>query len=148
MQPTTMLRFAAPLAALWIGGAAWADGTYVEVQCQQSNRDQDFAHCVDPAAAITLNSDGTDANYDLKLTAPSTHCSPVTYMVALSSDPGTIFASTAFLQPNESQQINIGRGFGPGPVTLYLFASGRVEGCNTGTIHSWGATVEVIPRGG
>lgn len=147
MRPKTLLRMAAPLAALWIGGAAWADGTYIEVLCQQSNRDQDFTHCVDPAAAITLNSDSADTNFDLKFTAPPAHCSQVTYMVALSSDPGTIFASTTFLAPNESQEINIGRGFGPGPVTLHVFASGKVGGCNEGVLHSWGATVEVIPRG-
>lgn len=146
MQKRTMIRLAASLAGLWIGQAAWADGTYIEVLCQQSNRDQNFTHCVDPAAALTLNSDGMEANYDLKFTAPPAHCSPVTYMVALSSDPGTIFASTAFLNPNESQQINIGRGFGPGPVTLYVFASGKVEGCNAGELHSWGATVETILR--
>lgn len=147
MQPKTVMRIAAPLAALLIGGAAWADGTYVEVQCQQSNRDQDFTHCVDPAAAITLDAASLDAIYDLKFTAPPAHCSQVTYMVALSRDPGTIFASTTFLAANESQQINIGRGFGPGPVTLYVFASGRVGGCNEGVMHSWGAIVEVIPRG-
>lgn len=103
---------------------------------------------MDPAAVISLNADSTDANFDLKFTAPPAHCSKVNFMVALSRDPGTIFASTAFLDANESQQINIGRGFGPGPVSLYVFASGRIGGCNAGVMHSWGATVEVIPRQG
>ena len=147
MQPRTIMRLAAPLAAIWIGAAAWADGTYLEVQCRQSNRDPDFTHCVDPAAALTVTTDSAETYYDLKFTAPPTHCSQATYMVALSPDPGTIFASTTFLAPNESQTISIGRGFGPGPVTLYVFASGRVGGCNEGVLHSWGATVEMFPHG-
>jgi Protein of unknown function (DUF3421) len=69
----------------------------------------------------------------IKLTAPSTHCSAVSYEVL----HGGFSQKTRFLQPGESTQVRVRLSKGA-DYQLIIKAIGKNGGCNTGRLASWG----------
>jgi hypothetical protein len=136
------------LAVVLLAGPALAEGTYIEVLCEQSSADSQFAYCQRPLGAFSFTSDGPTAEYALKLTAPSTHCALTTYVVSTLPDGFVAVGYTPLINANESSVVNVGSGYPAGPVTLYIQASSQIGGCNVGAIHSWGVTVEAMRVGG
>lgn len=135
------------LAAFLLTGAALAEGSYIEVRCEQTSLDGQFTHCQQPAGVFNFTSEGDTVEYALKLTAPSTHCALTAYTVATAPDGLASLGATPFIDRNESSTIAIGRGFPAGPATLYIFGTGKIGGCNVGEMHSWGVTVEALRTG-
>jgi hypothetical protein len=98
---------------------------------------------------LALNSDGPGAIYQLKLKAPSTHCSAVSYTVfdrngfALQPSGGN-----QFINANRSITVPLGNNLTRGSHTFYIGAEGRVGGCNSGRVGSWSVyvTPQIVPQ--
>ena len=126
--------FAAPTLAL-------ADENFVKT-CYRSRLVEGQVSC-DTHALYRFQSMSADHNYALELTAPATHCSPVQYRV-LENGSRAFLGSSRYLQPGESQVVEIGNGFPRGINKVMIVAWGKVEGCNTGVMHSWGVNVHPV----
>ncbi|MCU0828553.1 MAG: hypothetical protein MUE52_14380 [Tabrizicola sp.] len=135
------------LAVLLLTGMAQAGGSYIEVLCEQTSVDGQFTHCQRPAGVFSFVSEGDTAEYSLKLTAPSTHCALTAYTVSTVPDGFVSVGTTPFIDRDESSTIPIGSGYPAGPVTMYIFGTGKIGGCNVGEMHSWGVTVEAQRSG-
>lgn len=138
-----MIRFALATFLALLAGPALADR--LEVVCERSElvNSGSATLCV-PAASFTFQSDGPEVEYFLTLRAPATHCSDVVYSAWF---PGENFSrgSTGQLRPGQSENVSIGRGYGPGPARVDISAIGIVNGCNTGQMHSWAVEVSAAP---
>ncbi len=95
---------------------------------------------------FTFNSDGPGAEYAVTLKAPATHCSAVRY--TLVSRNGDILGGTGFLNAGESTLVSLGDNLAKGRQTVFIQAQGKIGGCNSGRLGSWGveATSTVVPR--
>ncbi|MFN9779950.1 MAG: hypothetical protein ACK55V_08580 [Alphaproteobacteria bacterium] len=93
-------------------------------------------------ATYTFFSAGPGTPYSLSMTAPSGHCSSVSYQVW--SRGGAMLGKTQrFLNAGEREVVGIGSGFPAGNNTVVIRAIGQMGGCNVGAMHSWGAIVDV-----
>lgn len=137
----TRLSLAAALALF--AGPALADR--IEAVCERSELiNSGSATLCSNNAAFFFQSDGPEVEFFVTLTAPATHCSPVVYSVWY---PGENWSrgSTRVLRAGESENVVIGRGYGPGMAEVRVSAIGIVEGCNTGQMHSWAAEISAAP---
>ena len=78
----------------------------------------------------------------MKVTASSTHCSNVGYIVSLD---GNVLATTPFLTPGQSSGPIVSSPVSTGPHTVTVQGIGTVTpgGCNSGTLGSWAGTLVV-----
>ncbi|MCU0828205.1 MAG: hypothetical protein MUE52_12560 [Tabrizicola sp.] len=82
----------------------------------------------------------------LKIRAPRSHCSEVTYLIHLfpgSSDP---IATLERLKPSERKTVKLGNAWADGENFITVTGVGHTGGCNVGMIHSFGAETEIVPR--
>lgn len=81
----------------------------------------------------------------MKITAPAAHCSEITYLVHRfgSSEPIAVIER---LKPGNRKRVSLGADWAEGQNSVTLTAVGHVGGCNTGTLLSWGAEVQIAPR--
>lgn len=149
-----------------VAWASAAHATYLEYQCRNSNSipgidRRDFVLCESgqggprytfsfPAPSIS----GVNAavRYAFRISAPAAHCSPVKYVLRRVSPAGrdTVVGETksgwyGFLQPGQSEDVDIGATWGPGQHTILIAVLGLVEGCNTGQLSRWGVNLELVP---
>ena len=88
------------------------------------------------AAAFSVNASG-QVPVRVRLQTPASHCSDVRYTVTRSFGAPIL---TGFLPPNASQLINLGP-LVSGQHWFLISATGRLGGCNAGTLGSWGVVV-------
>lgn len=129
-------------AVVLFAGPALADR--IEVTCAGSSPYLENTTLCETRGSFSFRSDGPEVAFYLTLTAPATHCSDVTYLIFRPGDPNSIGFSTR-LAPGQSQNVEIGKGFGPGAASVEIGALGHVGGCNTGAIGSWAADVSAAP---
>ena len=130
--------FGTPVASTVV---AHADET-LTVTCNRSRLVEGQVSC-DKHALYRFQAESADHVYGLELTAPSSHCSPVQYRI-LENGSRTYLGSTRFLQPGQSQLVELGNGFVPGTNKVMIVAWGKVEGCNTGVLQSWAVQVHPV----
>lgn len=138
-----MIRFSLAAALALLAGPALADR--IEAVCERSELiNSGSATLCSTDAGFAFQSDGPEVEFFVTLTAPSTHCAPVIYSVWY---PGENFSRgfTRPLRAGESENVAIGRGYGPGRAEIRISAIGLVEGCNTGQMQSWAADVSAAP---
>jgi hypothetical protein len=153
------------------GGPAVAQAMYLETTCGTSVRDGNKTYC-DQGVTFDIVSGGTSDVFQFRLTAPATHCSPVSYLLAFPpppppTEPAVIvlpatplspiifghnaLAESGVLRPGESQIVGFfepRRRLERGTHRLMIMVTGYVAGCNVGQIQSWGVTVEpqIVPQ--
>ena len=113
----------------------------IVVNCSSSRNIDGHVLCREEAG-FSFQSPGPHARFALELAAPSTHCSDVRYDVLDSSR--TFIGSTRFLRPGEMAIANLDAAFPAGSVRVIIRGWGRVGGCNTGQMHSYGVEVKPI----
>jgi hypothetical protein len=105
--------------------------------------------CLGPNATPDLRfvSAGPQFTYAVTFTAPVTHCSRIGYYV-YTYDLSRNLGGTGLLGPGQSQTIEIGSGYAAGLQIAKVKAFGWIssQGCNTGTLQSWGAQATVFQR--
>jgi hypothetical protein len=118
-------------------GAAVA-GQYLATDCSSNGQ------ICNNTLGFSFNSDGPGATYAIKLTAPPTHCSDVTYVVTSSSGRRSL---TGRLSAGQSAFVSVG-DLTKGSHAFRIGAIGHRGGCNVGQLQSWGVTAQetVIPR--
>jgi hypothetical protein len=164
----TRMRLAVAVAAFFgvVIYAPTARAEYLEHQCRHSSRipgvdRRDFVLCEGgqggpryrfSSRRAPLSGIGATTHFALRISAPTAHCSPIKYVVRRVSPPGTdrLVGETksgwyGFLQPGQSEDVDIGRDWGPGEHEVLIAALGVVEGCNTGQMNSFGVNVELVP---
>lgn len=129
-------------ALVLFAGPALADR--IEVTCASSSPYLGNTTICDARGSLSFRSDGPEVDFYLTLTAPASHCSDVAYLIFQPGAERTIGFSTR-MAPGQSQNVVIGRGFGPGAATVEIGAIGYVGGCNTGAIGSWAVDVSAAP---
>ncbi len=80
----------------------------------------------------------------LRIGAPTTHCSDITYEVT--RFPG--FENpvrTRRLAPGEDDVIELAEGWAEEGDFISITGIGHIGGCNEGVLQSWGALTEVYP---
>ena len=82
----------------------------------------------------------------LKIRAPRTHCSQVTYLIHLFPGSSEPIATLEMLKPGEARTVRLGSRWRDGENFLTVTGVGHVGGCNVGTLHSFGAETEILPR--
>lgn len=127
------------LATLTALPAAAQTSGYQAVTCSASARQGAFTTC-EGFAPVTLSVAAPGAIQGIRLTAPAAHCSGVAYAVmrAPYATGADVIATSGILRAGQSETLNLGRDFGAGNHALRLIATGVVEGCNVGQMHSWG----------
>ncbi len=137
-----MTRFFLAATLALLTSPALADR--IEVTCASSSPYiQDTTIC-DTLGSFSFQSDGPEVPFFMTLTAPATHCSDVSYLIFRPGDPNAI-GSTTRMAPGQSQNVEIGNGFGPGTAQVDIGAIGYVGGCNTGSIGSWAVDASAAP---
>jgi hypothetical protein len=137
-----MTKFLAAAALALLAGPALAER--IEVQCETSAPYLSGSVLCSTRGSFSFRSDGPEVPFYLTVTAPASHCSDVSYVVY----PAGTLLSVGFsdrLRPGETQNIEIGAGFGPGEARLEIGAIGYIGGCNVGAIHSWAVEVSAAP---
>jgi hypothetical protein len=137
------MRFTLPFVLSLLAGPAAAES--ITVQCADSRPFVSGTVICLTQGQTTFRSDGPEVEFFIRIAAPATHCSPVSYMI---TRPGGNFSvgSSSKLSGGQSENITIGRGYTAGDNILTITAIGYPgEGCNTGAIHSFGAEVSVSP---
>ena len=134
----------AGLSAVFCLLAAPALAERLTVTCAGSSPYVQNTTICDTTGRLTFASDGPEVRFFLTLTAPSTHCSDVAYLVYRPGDPVAL-GTTRRLAPGQSQNVEIGAGFGPGRATVEIGAIGFVGGCNAGAIQSWAVDASAAP---
>jgi hypothetical protein len=157
---------------LFSSAPSLAQAIYLETTCATSVRDGSQTYC-DQGVTFDLVSGGTSDVIQLRLTAPATHCSPVSYLVAFPPPPPpgpddiaiavpstplspviyghNSLAMSGVLGPGESEMVAFfdeRRRFERGTHRLMVMVIGHVADCNVGQIQSWGVTVEqmLVPQ--
>lgn len=150
MKLIVYASFRRPVAACLIGlflasAAASAQAGTANVTCSSSSRQGNLVTC-NGYATVTLNSTSPDLLYALRLTAPSAHCSPVSYGVTRApyATGADALGATGALNGGMSEFVYLGRNWAPGAYPLRVSATGYVAGCNTGALGSWGVNWEVV----
>jgi len=101
--------------------------------------------CANPRdTTFTFVSDGPGTNYALRMTAPAGHCSPIQYQIWTPGAGGSMYGKTRFMNRTEREVVPIGNSFARGNITVAIRVLGKMEGCNTGAISSWGGQVELF----
>jgi hypothetical protein len=102
--------------------------------------------CLTPGV-LSVRSDGPELEYFVRVTAPSTHCSDVTYSFYRRDLPveEQNIAFSGRLAPGASENVVIGRGYPAGRTNLEVYAIGHIGDCNTGAIHSWAIDAAIAP---
>lgn len=83
----------------------------------------------------------TNGLLQVEYIASSQHCSDVQVQVFVDFGPNKV--TTPFLSANQSSGVLDLGAVSPGHHNLYVKATGRVGGCNTGYLGSWGGTLNV-----
>ncbi|MCU0828203.1 MAG: hypothetical protein MUE52_12550 [Tabrizicola sp.] len=138
-----MKRLALAAAVALLASPALADR--LEAVCQGSELVNSGSATICAARAeYRFRSDGPEVEFFLTLRAPETHCSDVVYTAWY---PGENWSRgfTRQLRPGESDNVVIGRGYGPGEAVVHISAIGIVGGCNTGVMQSWAVDVSASP---
>lgn len=82
----------------------------------------------------------------LKIRAPRTHCSQVSYLINLLPGSSEPIAIVEKLKPGERKTVRLGNGWRDGENALTVTGVGHTGGCNTGVIQSFGGETEIVPR--
>lgn len=82
----------------------------------------------------------------LKLRAPRSHCSQVTYLINLLPGSSEPIATLEKLKPGERKTVTLGNAWTDGENFITVTGIGHTGGCNTGVIGSFGAETEIAPR--
>lgn len=133
-----MLRPLILVALTALPAAAQTSG-YQAVTCSASSRQGAFTTC-EGFAPVTLSVPAPGAIQGIRLTAPAGHCAPISYAVVRApyATGADVIASSGILRAGQAETLTLGRDFGAGDHALRLIATGVVEGCNAGQMHSWG----------
>lgn len=138
-----MFRQALTLILFTLAAPALADSFTVSCTSNAPGPWADSMFC-NEAKLLTFTPPSTRSEMVLRITAPRTHCSEISYILHRfgSSDPVAIVER---VKPGERKTVSLGSGW---PVTVNsvtLTAVGHIGGCNTGTLVSWGAETRFIP---
>ena len=82
----------------------------------------------------------------LKIRAPRSHCSQVSYVIQLFPGGSDPVATVEMLKPGERKTVRLGNSWRDGENFLTVTGVGHTGGCNVGTIQSFGAETEIVPR--
>lgn len=138
-----MKRLALAITLALLASPALAER--IEVYCERSELiNSGTATLCAPWGTFTFRSDGPEVEYFLTLRAPDSHCSKVVYSVYF---PGENWARgfTNQLEPGQSENVVIGRGYPAGTAQVQIAGMGIVGGCNVGQSHSWAVEVSAAP---
>lgn len=131
-------------AALALSAApAFADAWVVEC-ASNSPAGADAMFC-NEGKLLEVSAPNLDQKMLLRLAAPTTHCSDITYVINRlpgSSDPIAVLER---LGPGDEKIVELGDGWAEEGTFITVSAIGHVGGCNEGVLGSWGATTEVYP---
>ena len=120
------MRFPLALAALAFFASPAAAESIV-VQCEHTSPWLGAVIC-DTQGAVPLASDGPGATYMIRLTAPTTHCSDVSYMVFREEERRFALGMTPRLAPGQSADLVLGNDFVRGEQKIYISAVGYISG--------------------
>jgi hypothetical protein len=116
---------------LFTASMAKAESEYVGVsKCRSSGQ-----IC---GTTATYSFESSGGNTQLEIQASRNHCSAVKYVIM----SGDAVKTTRFLNAGESAIVNLGE-LPAGPQKVSIGAIGRLGGCNTGAVGSWGSFVQV-----
>jgi hypothetical protein len=130
--------------SLALTSSAQAEAFEVMCTSQSPGPWADSMFCND-AHMVEVSGPTTDTPMVLKLAAPETHCSPVSYLINRLPGSSTAIAVVERMAPGEKREIDLGTGWLEEGNAITITAVGHIGGCNTGTIHSWGAEAVVEP---
>lgn len=139
---TTLFRLSIAATLAVLAPLALADR--IEVTCAGSSPFISDSTLCDSFGSFSFPSEGPEVPFLLTLTAPATHCSDVSYVIFQPGDPNSTDFSTRMV-PGESQNVEIGKGFGPGAARVEIAAIGYVGGRKTGVIGSWAVDASAAP---
>jgi hypothetical protein len=90
---------------------------------------------------LTLNQSGP---LTIKVTAPATHCSNISYIVSVD---GSVVTKTPFLGPGQNSIPINTAAVTTGKHTITVQGVGTLGGCNSGNLLSWAGTLTITHRG-
>jgi len=121
------------LLAMASGTPARAETFAMSISCTGTGET-----CVPPfSAPLTVTQAGP---LKITVTAASTHCSNVSFIVSVD---GSVVTTTPFLTPGQRSGPFASAAVTIGTHTITVQAVGTVGGCNSGTLYSWGGTLVV-----
>jgi len=133
MLATALVALAAPVLA---------DSWVVECASNSPGPWPDSQFC-NEAKMLEVSAPNLSQKMRLRLAAPTTHCSEISYIVNRlpgSSDP---IAMLERLKPGEAKIIALGDGWAEEGTFITISAVGHVGGCNEGVLGSWGAVTDI-----
>ena len=123
--------------------AAPALAERITVSCTGTVTFNGAALC-DQMGVHNFTADGPEVPMFVRVTAPSTHCSKVSY-VLFRDDRDEQLGFTGPLGPGETQNVQVGAGWAAGANRVRVGAIGHVGGCNQGTLQSWAVDIAAAP---
>ena len=139
--PALTILAVAPLAAV----PALADPESWDVTCTSSTPVADGAMICNEGKMLEVSAPNAGQKMLLRIGAPTTHCSDITYVINRLPGGSTPIAMTRRLAPGEDQIIELAEGWAEEGTYITVTAMGHVGGCNVGELHSWGALTEIFP---
>lgn len=147
MMETKMLRTAFLFSAFALSAApAMADPESWAVTCASSTPGPwDGSMICNEGKMLEVSAPNEGQKMLLRIGAPTTHCSEVTYMInRLPGGPDPI-AMVERLKPGEDKIVELGDGWAEEGTYITVTGIGHYGGCNVGELHSWGALTEIYP---
>ncbi|NHB75330.1 hypothetical protein [Rhodobacter calidifons] len=131
----------APLAAV----PALADPESWEVTCTSSTPVSDGGMICNEGKMLKVSAPNPGQKMLLRIGAPTTHCSDITYVINRFPGSSTPIATTRRLAPGEDQIIELAEGWAEEGTYITISAIGHVGGCNVGHSHGWAVEVSAAP---
>jgi hypothetical protein len=142
---TRDLRIATALAGLCtLASPALADPESWEVMCASSTPAADGAMLCNEGKMLEVSAPNAAQKMNLRIGAPTSHCSDITYVINRLPGGSTPIAMTRRLTPGEDQILELGEGWAEEGTYITITGMGHIGGCNTGEMHSWGALTEIF----
>lgn len=135
----------ASAATAFIATSAAADPESWEVTCASSTPATDGMMICSDGKMLEVSAPNAEQKMLLRIGAPATHCSDITYVVNRLPGGSTPIAMSRRLAPGEDQILELGNGWAEEGTYITVSAVGHVGGCNTGVLGSWGALSEIYP---
>lgn len=140
-----MPRLSLAAALTLFAAPAFAESWTVDCASNSPGPWPDSMFC-NEAKMLGFTPGAPNANITLKLSAPSSHCSDISYLINRLPGSSEPIAILERMHPGETRKVKLGTGWTDGENFLTVTAVGHIGGCNTGQLGSWGAITIFIPE--
>lgn len=144
LSPRKLLLISTLAAAPLVASPALADPENWTVMCAFSNAGPDDTTICNEGKVLPVSAPNRGQKLNLRIGAPTSHCSDVTYEVYRFPDVSRPIAISRRLAPGEDQILELGEGWDEDGSFISINGIGHIGGCNVGEMHSWGALTEVF----